>query len=52
MKTTSRLVPACGFVTLDGEAYYRISASDRMPPFLMSLASDTDLWMFITSAGA
>jgi hypothetical protein len=24
---------------------------DRMPPFLMSLASDTDLWMFVTSGG-
>lgn len=43
--------PAGGFVTLDGEPYYRIGGSDRMPPFLMSLASDTDLWMFVTSAG-
>ena len=43
--------PSGGFVTLDGEAYYRISACDRMPPFLMSVASDSDLWMFVTSGG-
>ncbi|UCE02208.1 MAG: hypothetical protein JSW67_13295 [Candidatus Latescibacterota bacterium] len=39
------------FTSLDGEEYYRISDYDRMPAFLMSLASDTDLWMFITSGG-
>ena len=40
-----------GFVVLDGESYYRISAFHLMPPFLVSLASDTDLWMFVTSRG-
>ena len=40
-----------GFVTLDGETYYRISAYPRLRPFLMSIASDTDLWMFVTSGG-
>ncbi|MEJ2720240.1 MAG: hypothetical protein P8181_03745 [bacterium] len=40
-----------GFTSIDGEAYYRISAYDRMPPFLMSVASDTDIWMYITSRG-
>jgi hypothetical protein len=39
------------FTSLDGEEYYRISDYDHMTPFLMSLASDTDLWMFITSGG-
>lgn len=39
------------FVELDGESYYRIGNVDRMPPFLMSIASDTDLWMFVTSTG-
>jgi len=43
--------PAGGFTSLDGEEYYRISGFDRMPPFLMSLASDTDLWMFVASSG-
>jgi hypothetical protein len=36
---------------LDGEPCYRISAYDRLPPFLVSVASDTDLWMFVSSAG-
>ena len=44
-------MPAGGFVTLDGEEYYRIAGCHRLPPFLMSLASDTDLWMFVASGG-
>ncbi len=40
-----------GFVELDGEPTYRISAYDRLAPFLMTLASDADLWMFVTSGG-
>jgi len=43
--------PAGGFVTLDGETFYRISAYDRLEPFLMTLASDTDLWLFVSSRG-
>jgi hypothetical protein len=42
---------AGAFVDLEGESYYRISAFDRLTPFLMSLPSDTDLWMFVTSGG-
>ena len=43
--------PVGGFVVLDGEEHYRISSYHRMAPFLVSLASDTDLWMFVTSGG-
>ena len=43
--------PAGEFVALDGEAYYRIRAYHRLDPFLMSLPSDTDLWMFVASGG-
>lgn len=43
--------PAGGFVTLDGETAYRIAGFHRLEPFLMSLASDTDLWMFIAASG-
>ena len=43
--------PAGGFLLLDGEEHYRISAYHAMAPFLMTLASDTDLWMFVTSGG-
>ena len=44
-------VPECDFVSLDGEDYIRISAVDALPPFLMNLPTDTDLWMFISSTG-
>ena len=43
--------PTGEFVALDGEAYYRIRAYHRLDPFLMSLPSDTDLWMFVASGG-
>ena len=39
-----------GFVVLDGEVHYRISAYQRLNPFLVSIPSDTDLWMFIAWA--
>ncbi|GAA0810231.1 hypothetical protein [Spirilliplanes yamanashiensis] len=39
-------------VQLDGEAYYRIRGVDAMPPFLMSLVSDSDHWLFVSSTGA
>jgi hypothetical protein len=44
-------LPTGGFMELDGQIHYRIAAFDRMDPFLMSIPSDTDLWMFITSGG-
>ena len=43
--------PRGDFVVLDGEDYYRIAAFHRLAPFLMSIASDSDLWMFIASEG-
>ena len=39
-------------VTLNGEAFYRIANYDRMRPFFMTLVSDSDHWMFISSTGA
>jgi hypothetical protein len=41
-----------GTVLMDGETMHKISNVDRMAPFFMSLVSDTDLWMFISSNGA
>ena len=41
-----------GFVTIDGDRYARIGDVDAMPPFLMSLASDSDVWLFVASNGA
>jgi hypothetical protein len=39
-------------VELDGEPFYRITNYSLMPPFLMSLVSDSDHWLFISSNGA
>lgn len=39
------------FCEIDGERFYRISNYDAMQPFFISLASDTDLWMYISSTG-
>ena len=39
-------------VDLDGERFYRIANYDAMPPFLMTLVSDSDHWMFVSSNGA
>lgn len=40
-----------GYITLDGEEFYVIRNYDSMLPFFMSLASDSDHWMFISSTG-
>ncbi len=39
-------------VELDGERFYRIANHDAMPPFFMSLVSDSDHWLFASSNGA
>ena len=39
-------------VDLDGERFYRIANYDAIPPFLMTLVSDSDHWMFVSSNGA
>ncbi len=41
-----------GLVDVEGERYYRMVNYDAMPPFLMSLVSDSDHWMFVSSTGA
>ena len=35
-----------------GQLFYRISNYDRMPPFFLSIVSDSDHWMFLSSTGA
>ncbi len=40
-----------GFVDIDGEGFYVIPHTDRMGPFLMSIVSDADHWMFVSSRG-
>jgi hypothetical protein len=38
-------------ITYDNEDYYKISNSDAMRPFFMSIVSDSNHWMFISSNG-
>jgi len=38
-------------VSIQGEAYFKITDSDAMRPFFMSIVSDSDHWMFISSNG-
>lgn len=38
-------------VNIDGEMYYKISNSEGMRPFFMSIVSDSNHWMFISSNG-
>ncbi len=40
------------YVSIGEELYYKISNYDQMPPFFMSIVSDSDHWMFISSNGA
>tara|TARA_R110002051_G_scaffold145240_1_gene218106 strand:+ start:55161 stop:58586 length:3426 start_codon:yes stop_codon:yes gene_type:complete len=38
-------------VTIDNEKYFKISNNDEMRPFFMSIVSDSNHWMFISSNG-
>ena len=38
-------------VLIDNEIFYKISNSDAMRPFFMSIVSDSNHWMFISSNG-
>lgn len=40
------------FVDEDGESWYRIDAPDEAPPFFVALASDSDVWAWISTAGS
>ena len=39
------------FITINGNRFYEIANYDEMQPFFISLASDTDLWMYLSSTG-
>ncbi len=43
--------PTGRFTRIDGELYYAIQDYDRLEPFLMSVVSDSDHWMFLSSNG-
>ena len=39
------------FIDLQGERYYAIRNVDKMPAFFVSVISDSDHWLFISSTG-
>ncbi|WP_289644734.1 hypothetical protein [Maribacter aestuarii] len=49
--TTSQKEIKGELVTFDNENYYKISNYDAMRSFFMSIVSDSDHWMFISSNG-
>jgi len=40
------------FIKFDGEKFYKISNYNLMPDFFMTIVSDSDHWMFISSNGS
>ncbi|MCB9881211.1 MAG: hypothetical protein H6834_05425 [Planctomycetes bacterium] len=40
------------YVSLEGQTYYQIANSHRMPDFFMSIVGASDHWMFVSSSGA
>ena len=38
-------------VKIDGQEFYKISQHDSMRPFFMTIVSDSDHWMFVSSNG-
>lgn len=40
------------FVEIDGESFYKIANYQQMDPFFMTIVSNSDHWMFISSNGA
>ena len=49
-KTQSKSV-AMDMVAIDGEMFYKIANNDTMRPFFMSIVSDSNHWLFISSNG-
>jgi hypothetical protein len=50
-KSVSESEPTGEFLTFLAERYYVIRNIDRMPPFLVSVISSADHWLFISSTG-
>jgi len=41
-----------GFIDEGNETWYRIEGYDDRPPFFLTLAGDSDLWAFVSTAGS
>ena len=44
--------PAGSFISRDATTLYEIRNAEQMSPFLMTIVGDTDLWMYLSSAGS
>lgn len=42
---------ALNTITLNEETFFKIENYDQMDPFFMTIVSDTDFWMFVSSTG-
>jgi hypothetical protein len=51
MSITNNITVSGEFVTVEGERCYAIYNVDKMDPFFISLVSDSDHWLFISSTG-
>ena len=51
IKNVEKIASGC-YVNMEGEAFYKISAVDSIRPFFMSIVSDSNHWMFLSSNGA
>ena len=51
METTDTKEITGKLIQFENEGYYKISNSDTMRPFFMSIVSDSNHWMFISSNG-
>jgi len=45
-------IPRGGFTYIDGSEWYRIDGYDLLDPFLVSMVTPTDQWMYVSSSGA
>jgi len=49
--TAIKQIKTMEIVTLEGEHYYKIANHDSMRPFFMSIVSDSNHWLFVSSNG-
>jgi len=49
---TSAQSVAGSYTEIEGEDFYVIENYDQMPPFFMSIVSDSDHWMYLSSNGS
>ncbi len=47
----SKNKPSGQFIQIDREEFYEIKNYDNMLPFFISIASESDLWMYLSSTG-